>query len=491
MSLTDSQRFPLLNDEGRQMLDRLREHPHAPVFNHPCGDCLTQAGFQAVRAYETALNEAPREGAEGGVAPWVLELVERCRRDVPFYRRLYEGVSTREITSDVFFRLPCCDRRDLKREPEAFVSDGVPLDEMIVYWTTGTTGQALDIYSHPVVASIYLAALRYALGLAGIALEGGSKRVSIVNVSDQEMTFTYATVMSYLRQAGHVKVNLNVRDWKCPEDRAAFLDDCVPEVYTGDPVAFAALARLPLKTRPKALVSSAMALLPAWKRALEKHFGCPVLDVYSMNESRFLAVASADYSVRSGSTKGGITHGDSRQDEVSHHEVLPHDVFVEIVDADGNPLPAGMRGEIAITSGRNPYMSLIRYRTGDYAALQCSVSNGGTRLVLVGLEGRTPTLFRGIDGRIINSIDVTHRLGNFAFPQFSLRQKADGALVFGARGESFDRELVRKALSDLFGDAQTLSIGELSERETISGKIISYVQEGADLLRMEPGNGGK
>ncbi|MBF0499989.1 MAG: hypothetical protein HQM09_07640 [Candidatus Riflebacteria bacterium] len=477
MALSDAERFPLLNEEGLKMLDRLRGHPCAPRFNHPCGDMLTQAGFEAVHTYETNLADAPRGWAEGSVPPWVSEFVEHCRREVPFYRRHFADSGTD------FFRLPCCDRRDLKRKPEAFVTDGSRLDEMIVYWTTGTTGQALDIYSHPIISSMYLAALRHMLGQAGITLDGGAGRVSIANVSDQNTTFTYATIMTYLRQAGHVKVNLNTGDWNRQEDRAAFLDDCDPEIYTGDPIAFAALARLPLRTRPKALVSSAMTLLPAWKNALEERFECPVLDVYSMNESRFIAVASAD--VKDAST-------------VPVHEIVPHDVFVEIIDAAGDPVPSGARGEIAVTCGRNPYLPLIRYRTGDFASMRFSpveaegvasetVQSTGfktvavkTKVEIVGLEGRAATLFFATDGRVINSINVTHSLGNFAFAQFALRQTADGSLSFKARGGEYDAEAVRKAILDQFGTSQMLTIGDLTDAETTGGKIISYECEISD-----------
>jgi len=73
-------------------------------------------------------------------------------------------------------------------------------------------------------------------------------------------------------------------------DRARFLDDCSPELYTGDPIAFAELMKLSLKTRPHALISTVMMLLPGLRQRLESHFGCPVLDVYSMNETGPIAV---------------------------------------------------------------------------------------------------------------------------------------------------------------------------------------------------------
>ena len=71
-----------------------------------------------------------------------------------------------------------------------------------------------------------------------MALEGGPGRVAIALVCAQSFTYTYASISSYLGGAGFVKVNLNPLDWRDPADRAAFLDDCAPAIYSGDPSPF-------------------------------------------------------------------------------------------------------------------------------------------------------------------------------------------------------------------------------------------------------------
>jgi len=47
----------------------------------------------------------------------------------------------------------------------------------------------------------------------------------------------------------------------------------------------------------------------------------------------------------------------------------PELLYLETVDEDGNPLPAGAAGELVATTFRMEAMPLIRYRTGDYARL--------------------------------------------------------------------------------------------------------------------------
>src|SRR5438105_7578107 len=187
--------------------------------------------------------------------------VRFCLADVPYYRRYEAGPGD-------FFRIPTVGRDDLVREPWSFVPDSEPLDELIVYRSSQTTGECVTVLSHPEVPARDLPLLEYLLATRGIRLEGGSERVSIVMNCAQTRTITYPMVSAYLREAGFAKINLNPNDWRDPGDPAAFLDACNPELYSGDPVAFHELMRLPLATRPKALLSTAMTLLPGFRRAL-------------------------------------------------------------------------------------------------------------------------------------------------------------------------------------------------------------------------------
>jgi phenylacetate-CoA ligase len=439
---TDAERFPLLTDAGRRMLQRLREHPHAPVYNYRCGERLTAPALARVRAYAAALGTGRVGWRFGEVPEWVGEFVARCRREVPFYRDHLAG------RGDDFFALPLTERGHLRRLPWAFVPLSADLNELVVYTTSGTTGERLRLPAHPENPNRYLPLIQTALAAFGVTLEGGD-RVSIVQVGYQTRTFTLPSVMSYLDFAGFAKVNLNPADWRAPDDRVYFLDDLRPEIYTGDPIAFAELARLPLRTRPKGLVSAATALRPGLRQRLEAHFGCPVVDVYSMNESGPVAFARGDA-----------------------HEVLPHDLYVETLDADGRPCPPGVRGEVTLTGGCNPYLPLVRYRTGDFAALDFA----GPLPRLVGLEGRPPVVFRAADGRRFNSIDVTIALRELPLPFLELRQAADGPLRFRTRGDTATLAAAEAALRGVFGGLP-LTVEAVPDGATWEGKLIQYGSE--------------
>jgi phenylacetate-CoA ligase len=95
-----------------------------------------------------------------------------------------------------------CDRADLSREPWAFVPDSQPLDDLVIYQTSGTTGHPLDILTHPEPLAMYVPLIRAALATRGIQLQGISGQVAIVLVCFQKSTWTYASISPALNQAG-------------------------------------------------------------------------------------------------------------------------------------------------------------------------------------------------------------------------------------------------------------------------------------------------
>jgi phenylacetate-CoA ligase len=301
---------------------------------------------------------------------------------------------------------------------------------------------------------MYLPLLRTALATRGVRLEGGDDpirglpRVSIILVCFQRRTYTYASASTYLGGAAFAKLNLNPDDWNSPDDRVRYLDDCQPEIYTGDPLSFVELARLPLNTRPKALISTAMQLLPGLQSDLQAHFGCPVIDLYAMNECGPIAAATA----------GGFA-------------LLQPQLYVEILDPDGRPCPPGVRGEITLSGGFNPFLPLLRYRTGDWASLHFV----RRQPVLAELEGRPPVVYRGTAGQAINNIDVTGALKALRLPPYQLHQAADGALTLALPDADLEEGPIRAALFGLFGQGQRLDIRRSAG--VPDGKVIQYTRE--------------
>lgn len=436
-------RFPLIDPAGARLLRYLEEHPHAPNFTHPGVDRLTPGGLRGAADFAAQREAEPPRWRPDRPPDWLMEFVARLYHDVPLYRR-------RGAPPQRFADVPTTCRADLGREPWSFVPDGQSLDGLVVYNTSGTTGHPLSILTHADTLALYLPLLRSALALHGVRLEGGPGRVAVVVAAFQTRTYTYAAVSAVLEQAGVVKVNLDPAGWRDPADRARFLDACAPEVITGDPLAFAELARLPITARPKALVSTAMTLAPGLKQALEARFGCPVVDVYSLNESGPVAVGAGP-----------------------GFQLLQPRLYVEILDGAGRPCPLDERGEVTLTGGFNPCLPLLRYRTNDFARLTFD----DDRPALADLDGRAPVVFRAADGRPVNNIDVSLALRDLPLPQYQLHQAADGALRLRLTPSPVAEAVLRDRLLGVFGPGHPLVIEVVADLDAPGGKRLQFTRD--------------
>jgi len=383
-ALTDAERWPLLTADSAEMLTRLRNHPNAPKYNHACGDRLTAEARDALRAYRVRLAQAPSSA-------WLPDLIERVYRTVPRYR----GERRPESLTDV----PLTDRYDLLSRAAAHVPDDADLTDMIVYRTSGSRGPAATVPMTPRFCAQDLPAIEHVLAKLGVSLEGGPARVAMVNVYAQPVAYQFASVSSYLDGAGVAKINLHESAWQSPTDRVSFLDSCAPELYTGNPISLAELTTLPLRTRPKAILSGALALGKGLRERLETHFDCPVIDLYGITEVGLIAW---------------------RADDGPHH-LLPRDLHVEILSEDGKPVEDGTLGEIVVTCGENELLPLLRYRTGDHAAK--------TGADLRGLEGRAPVRFQAEAGHWVQSLELTHVLSPLGLVAWQLHQSETGRVT--------------------------------------------------------------
>ena len=215
-------------------------------------------------------------------------------------------------------------REDLATRPETFVPDDVPLDRMIVYRTAGTTGHALLVPHDARAAACYLPLLEVALARWGVEARLGGEDVAML-VGAQARTVTYATSLAAGATAGFAKLNLSPGEWPAEDAPARFFADLAPALLTGDPISFAELVARGVAARPRALVTTAVAMSDAVRARLGEHFGAPVIDWYSLTET------------------GPIGYGCPRGARAYH--VVSSDLFVEALDPHGAPVGAGERGE--------------------------------------------------------------------------------------------------------------------------------------------------
>jgi len=440
--ITEAERFPILTDAGRKLLYRMRQHPHAPIWNWPNGEQLNESGLSKVQSFARQLHSEQITTPQR--PSWLDDFVSFCASDVPFYRRRL-GVHS-HASRLCFENVTTCNREDLAPRVWDFVPDSVSLHEVIVFSTSGTTGHPARMLSHPATAACGVPMIERAIRHCGVGLPRGPESVAITNVAAYRGAFTTAIVVAYLEEAGCVRVNLDLSAWRQPSDCVRFINEWKSPVWLGDPIAYATMLKMDVDHAPKAIVSSIMRMPDLLGAQLQARFGCPVLDLYALTEVGILAVR----------TERG-------------HEVLPHDVYVEIVDLDDSEVRDGQRGEVTVTCARNPYMPLLRYRTGDFASME----RVDGRVFLVGLEGRSPVLFPLPSGRVVHSMEVTRLMRTIPILQYSLHQAKDGSFKFGYRG-LFDTQLLKHRLSQLLEHPESLEFIEMPAPTITTTKVLEY-----------------
>jgi phenylacetate-CoA ligase len=257
--------------------------------------------------------------------------------------------------------------------------------------------------------SCYYPLLLEAVSWHGIRLAFRADRADWMTVASQRQGgFTVPSWSSFLGCAT-AKVNLDPSGWRAEEHRRRFLEQNDAQVVTGDPISLSHLADLDAELHPKALISTALHLTAATKARLEARFDCPVIDVYSLTETGPIAATRP---------AGGMA-------------LLQPRLFVEITDADGSTCEPRTPGTITVSGGMNPYLPLLRYRTGDSGQLVWS----GNQPVLERLSGRGAVLLTAADGSRVNSFDITQLFEELPLRRWAVHQGPDTSIVVSREAE--------------------------------------------------------
>lgn len=423
------QRTPLWRPEWAGTIIRMREHPDAPRWNTQVGDRLTAGDLDHVRGFARRL-EAPRQPSGATPPAAMIEWLLERKGAVRHFARALAGLDPARH----FARVPLMTRADLQQRIEDIVPEDQALERLVINPTSGTTGQPILAPSHPRAVGCYDPLIQYCLRRHGIEETYGHQRVAAIQLCWQRDTIVYSTVHSYLDGAGFAKLNLDGRQWRSPQGPARYIADMAPGFLSGDPLAFRELLRLGADYRPAAILSCALRLSAELRSQLETAYGCPVIDFYSLNETGPIAC--------------------SVPGQPGLFQVLPHDIHVEVTGPDGAPLPDGQTGDICVTGGRNPFLPLLRYRTGDRGSLIRDHGRADPSPLLELADSRLPVLFQAAGGEAVNPIDIGRCLRAFPVLRHRCVQHADRSLTLwlDCLGPGSFEQRIRSLMAELLGD---------------------------------------
>ncbi|MCM0639034.1 AMP-binding protein [Cellulomonas wangsupingiae] len=429
LALTDGERWPTLPESDLRRVADARAHPAAPHWQHETGDRLEPADLAALAS------RAPVSASAGPSPPdWVAALVERAHRTVPRYRAAARDGRSGPTTP--LRDLPTVTRRDLVTGLAAHVPLDVPLDRVLQGTSSGSTGAALRVPLHPRTVAADLLLLHALVTGAGTSWPADPARLGLVNLVDQRAAFTYVSAMSaFPRPVGSpaplmARVNLDVGAWRTAADRERWFAEHDPQVVSTSSVPLVHLldlAEAGLAVRPVAVVNGATHVTPAVRRRVRDLWAAPLVDLYGLRETGPVAAAC---------------------DAGREHALVARRVHVEVLDPAGRPLPAGRRGEVVVTVDENPYLPLLRYRTGDHAALG---TDDAGRPVLLDLEGRAAVRFLDATGAARPSVDATQVLQAAGLTAWHLHQDADGDVRLSAVGDAAAAAAAVRAVREWLG----------------------------------------
>jgi phenylacetate-CoA ligase len=384
-----------------------------------------------------------------------------CVHQVPYYQRVWSkrGLpleTLMRMTLADLFEVPITPKQDLRAAPEEFVAQDVARrSKLRRYYSSGTTGTPITSICNSDGHRRFFACREVrSFGWAGTSLRrprsmiGG--RLVVPKGIARPPFHRYNLVEKQVYFSAYHIAPAHVADY------VRALNQYQPCVLTGYAYSHYLLARmmcaqrLSLDYEPEALVLSSEKLTAEMKRVIQKAFRARAFEEYGAVEQCMLAT------------------------ECEHGRLHVNSDFgiLEIVDADGYPVPPGVEGRILCTSLLNEAQPLVRYDIGDvgiWSAVACPCGRnhlpvlqevvGRLEDVVIGPDGREMVRFHGI------FVDLPHvvegQVIQETLDKFTLKVVAREG--FGAEQE----QLIRRRFAERLGpvDVRIERVAEIARTE--------------------------
>ena len=380
------------------------------------------------------------------------QLLRHAGRHVPYYRTLFarsgfDPAQVRQLAD--LSRLPLLRKADIAGARDSFKSARAV--GLRPFATGGSSGEPLQFFlgrrrvSHDIAAKwratrwwgVDIGDREAVLWGSPIELQA-QDRLRRLRDALLRTTLLPAFAMSPARLDGYVQ---QLRRWR-------------PRMLFGYPSALCRIAShagardLPLDgLGVKVAFVTAERLYDEQRAQIAAAFGCPVANGYGGRDAGFIAHECPD---------GGM-------------HITAEDVIVEIVDAQGRPLPPGVTGDIVVTHLATQDYPFIRYATGDVGALGTQPCACGRGLPLLQkIEGRSTDFLTAADGTVMHGLALVYivrelpQVRSFKIIQESLL-RTRVLLVCVARLDDATRSTIVRGFQARLGAQVDIAIEEVDE----------------------------
>jgi len=395
----------------------------------------------------------------------VREIVGLAAAHVPYYRALFaEGAidpaSIRNV--DDLAKLPVLEKHVVRADPVAFVDERLDRRRLMVAHTSGTTGTPLDLYrdvTQESAAFAYFDARCHAVAgmrrvrnpsvsLGGHLVASPERNRPPFWVHNPRWRQLYMS--SYHLSPDYLGFYVE----ELRRFRGDYIEGYPSSVYAiANYVVANDLAPVPFK----ACFTTAETLFDHQRQTIERAFASRLYNQYGCGEMTGFAAECA----------GGSMH------------LSPEIGFVEVLDDDGKPVPAGQTGKLVCTSLINRVQPFLRYAVGDVGSRKAGQCPCGRLLPLLGgIEGRIDAVLITRDGRRIGRLDPVFK-GAKGIAEAQIVQddydKFRIRIVPGKDYTSADGQRVTENLAQRLGEADIRVELTGSIERTAAGKFRAIV----------------
>lgn len=371
-----------------------------------------------------------------------------ARMNSPFYQRMLKNVDLNAIKSMAdIASLPFTYPEDLAESALEMlcVSQG-EIARVTTLQTSGTTGSPKRIYF--TLSDLELTADFFSQGMKSLVKPGQKVMVLMPGANLGSVGERVAT--------GVERIGCQAVVHGLVEDPGLVLEkinELAIDCLIGLPVQVLSLVRWPRKVAPgriKSVLLSGDYLPRSIIGAISRGWNCPVFNHYGLTETGL---------------GGGVEcHA------LKGCHLREADLYLEILDKQGRPLPDGHYGEIVITTLTRTGMPLIRYRTGDVSRLltqRCTCGSNLRRLDRV--LGRSLYKLEGVELRLDRMDEAIFQLNEIVDYEVCMERHGERHLLnigfWSAPGGTFSTGTalaIREQLCKIPSISQALEQGILS-----------------------------